>query len=335
MNQPPNAGSQQPHLDGPPKSAKRKQKKAKAAADYPPDFDPARHDPRDPDTWLALYLDQSIPLDEDAKLALLRSMRRTSRKALLPFMRPWARLWIVLITVLRLILPSVVSSPKALHRFIHWGLKTFVSPEANMLILRHFHIGTELLQFIKDNVPGAEVETVPLRPGTLADLIDNVFLQHDLNIYNFVIGLGTHLRETGREITPRSHVNFDAITDGAFPLAEMPDGTLNHIDLQTAIEIYTPVYQLFLSNNDFWRASNSLQLDEVIGVYIARILGTPYHLNFLNNAHPIVPQSTLRAGWRLMLHGLAAEQLHYHLREWKRRQAAEAAADGKAKPQAV
>ena len=297
-------------------------KKSETPPSYPPDFDPAHHDVRDPDTWLALYLDQSIPLDEQAKLALLRSMRRTSRKALLPFMRPWARLWIILITVLRLILPSAISSSKALHRFIHWGLKTFVSPEANTLILRHFHIGTELLQFIKTNVPGAEVETVPLRPTKLSDLIDNVFLQHDLNIYNFVIRLGTHLRETGQEILPPKRVKFDAITDGPFPLDDLPSGALNRMDVQTAIEIYTPVYQLFLSNKDFWRASNSLQLDEVIGIYIARILGTDYHLNFLNNAHPIVPQSTLRAGWRLMLHGLAAEQLHYHLREWKRRQAA-------------
>jgi len=308
MNKPLKAGTAEPPPPPPPA--------------YPPDFDPASHDARDPDTWLALYLDRSIPLDEEAKLALLRSMRRTSRKALLPFMRPWARLWIILITVLRLVLPSAVSSSKALHRVIYWSLKTFVAPEANTLILRHFHIGSELLQFIKDNVPGAAVETVPLRPRALEDLIDNVFLQHDLNIYNFVIGIGRHLRETGREIEPAVRVNFEAITDGPFPLAAMPAGALNGIDLQTAIEVYTPVYQLFLSDKDFWRASNSLQLDEVIGVYIARILGTDYHLNFLNNAHPIVPQSTLRAGWRLMLHGLAAEQLHYHLREWKRRQAA-------------
>ena len=34
---------------------------------YPPDFDPAHHDARDPDTWLALYLDQSIPLDEQVR----------------------------------------------------------------------------------------------------------------------------------------------------------------------------------------------------------------------------------------------------------------------------
>ena len=30
------------------------------------DFDPTHKINRDPDPWLALYLDQSIPLDDDA-----------------------------------------------------------------------------------------------------------------------------------------------------------------------------------------------------------------------------------------------------------------------------
>ena len=48
----------------------------------------------------------------------------------------------------------------------------------------------------------------------------------------------------------------------------------NFIDLQTAIELFTPVYQLFLTDNDFWRATNSLQLDETIGLYVATLLGS-------------------------------------------------------------
>ena len=56
-----------------------------------------------------------------------------------------------------------------------------------------------------------------------------------------------------------------------------------------------------------------------LGLY-GKLLGSPYHLFFVNNRHPIVPLSTLRAGFRLMLHGLSAEQLHYHLRQCKRRQ---------------
>ena len=162
---------------------------------------------------------------------------------------------------------------------------------------------------------------VPLRPRTLEDLIDDVFLQHDLNIFNFIAQLSAHLRREGRDLAPPETLDFSAITDGAFPLAEMPEGRWNLIDLQTAIEAYTPLYQLFLRSNDFWRASNSLQLDETIGVYVAKLLGNPYHLIFASNRHPIIPLSTLRAGFRLMLHGLSAEQLHFYLRLCKRRQA--------------
>jgi Family of unknown function (DUF6999) len=80
----------------------------------------------------------------------------------------------------------------------------------------------------------------------------------------------------------------------------------NVLDLQTAIEIYTPLFALFLSDHDFWRSSNSLQLDETIARYV-EIVG------LVNNKHPMVPLSTMEAGFRLMLHGLAdrcAEQSH-------------------------
>lgn len=286
---------------------------------YPPDFDPAASDPKDPDPWLALYLDKSIPIDPQAKLDLMRGMRGFSRKALLPFLRPVAGLSILMFGALRLVLPNRFSAPALLHRLICWGLRNFVSPEANRLILRHFHIGTEILNFIKDNVLDVQVDTVPLRPETVDALKDNVFLQHDLNIFNFVIELNAGLENNSQELVPPERLNFGAITDGPFPLAEMPNGALNIIDLQTAVIAYTPVYQLFLSDNDFWRASNSLQLDETIAIYVAQLVGSADHLFLARNAHPMLPLSTLNAGFRLMLHGLAAEQLHYFLRLQKRK----------------
>ena len=45
----------------------------------------------------------------------------------------------------------------------------------------------------------------------------------------------------------------------------------------------------------------------------------------LNNKHPLVPESTLRAGHRLVLHGLASEMLYELLVRTKRAQAAKAA----------
>src|SRR5262245_8701342 len=285
---------------------------------YIPQFDLPVYDQRDPDPWLALFLDRSIQLDDYAKAALLLSMRSKSRQFLLPVARPLARLAMVIIQLIKIFIPNRFTSSQILHQLIYWGLKYLVSPEANFLILRHFHIGSEVLAFVASNIPGVRTELYPLRPVCLEDLQDHFFLKHDLNLFNFIIQLNSQLRTRGSEIEPPPKINFDCITDGAFPIGELPCGLTNVIDVQTALELYTPHYQLFLTDNDFWRASNSLQLDETIGLYVARILNDTRSLGLLNNKHPMVPLSTLAAGFRLMLHGLAAETLHATLREQKR-----------------
>lgn len=283
-------------------------------------FDSSVHDKRDPSPWLALYLDRSVRLDDEAKSAMLLSMKSKSRQFLLPILRPLARLCMVGIQLFKTIIPNGFTSSAVLHRLIYFGLKNFVSPEANFLIIRHFHIGSEILSFIANNVGEIKLDMNPLKPQRLEDVLDDMFLKHDLNLFNFVIQLNTQLREQNRDIEPPARINFDGITDGQFHIEDFPSRWTNVIDVQTAIELYTPLYQLFLTDNDFWRAANSLQLDETIGVYVARILNNPNHLGLVNNKHPMVPLSTLAAGFRLLLHGLAAETLHATLREFKRKQ---------------
>jgi hypothetical protein len=285
-------------------------------------FDLAQFNPKDPDPWLALYLDQSLPIDESAKQALLVGNRSISRRWLFPISRPLIFVFFIVVKILRGLSPQRPNMNMALHRLIHWGLKNFASPEANMLILRHFTLATELLAFIKANAGPVTIDSWPLRPTKLADLRDNVFLQHDLNIYNFIIQLNASLRAQGRDLAPVDKPDFSMISDDPIALEPLPDGPLNVIDVQTAVEAYTPLYALFLPREDFVRAANSLQLDEVVAVYIAKILGTDYHLAFMENGHPLVPLSTLQAGYRLMMHGLDVEGLHGWLRVLKRRQAA-------------
>jgi len=148
---------------------------------------------------------------------------------------------------------------------------------------------------------------------------DNLFLKHDLNIYNFLTLLNQEMERRGATLAKVDHIDFSAITEEV-ALDPLPSGPFNVIDLQTAIEIYTPAYALLLTDRDFWRASNSLQLDETIGLYAARLTGEDRHLAMINNRHPLVPFSTLKAGFRLMLHGLSTEVLHGFLREMKSRQ---------------
>lgn len=284
-------------------------------------LDPKRYDPKDPDPWLALALDQSLPIDAEAKAALLRGAASWSRRWMFNIVRPLIFVFFVLVKILRGISPHFPNLNGLLHRSIRWGLAIFGSRDANFLILRHFHIGTELLAFIKANAGEVAVETVPLRPRSLKDLEDNVFLQHDLNVFNFIIQLNMSLRAQNRDLHPVARPDFSMITDGPFNIPPTKQGWLNFLDVQSAVEIYTPLYALLLPRADFIRASNSLQLDEPVAVYVGKILGTDYHLSFIKNGHPLVPLSTLQAGFRLMMHGLDCEALHGWLRVLKRRQA--------------
>lgn len=275
---------------------------------------------KDPNPWLALYLDASLPLHDEAKRALLRGHNSCSRRTFLPLVRPFAKLMIVGVKLLRIVIPEWLSSSRLLHQLIYWGLKYFVTPDSNYLILRHFVIGTEILQFIADNAGVEITSTQSLRPTCLEDLKDDTFLIHDLNIYNFIIELNQTLKAEHRTLEAPKRINFDAITDGEFEINPGRKRWTNFVDLQSAIEVYTPVYALFLSDHDFWRATNSLQLDETIAIYISKLLQDPMALSLVNNRHPCIPLITLHAGFRLMLHGMDAEILHGYLRQQKRMQ---------------
>lgn len=269
-----------------------------------------QHDERDPNPWLALYLDDSIPINETTKMALMRDNNSKSAKYLLPLIQFVSKVLMFFIHVLKFFFPKLINSSKFLHRILSWGLRRFVSPDANLLIFRHFHIGTEILQFIAGNIPDVDIVGHPLKPKNFEDVKDDLFLQHDLNLYNFVIRLNSQLKEKNRTIAPPEKLNLTMITEGQFDHIVFPNKWTNVLDLRSAIELFTPFYQLFLTSNDFIRASNSLQLDETIAIYASQILNTPGHLGLVNNKHPMVPVTTYSAAYRLVLHGLAAETLH-------------------------
>jgi hypothetical protein len=273
-------------------------------------MDISGHDERDPNPWLSLFLDDSIPINQTTKLALMRNNSSKSARYLLPFIQIWSKVTMFFIHIFKFFFPKLINSSKVLHSLLAWGLKRFVSSDANLLIFRHFHIGTEILQFIAGNIPKVEIVGSPLKPKDFEDVKEDLFLNHDLNLYNFVIRLNSQLKEKGITIKPPKKVNLEMITDDQFDHIEFPDKWTNILDLRSAIELFTPFYQLFLTSNDFIRASNSLQLDETIAIYTAQILETPGHLGLVNNKHPMVPVTTYSAAYRLVLHGLAAETLH-------------------------
>ena len=105
--------------------------------------------------------------------------------------------------------------------------------------MRHFHLGSQVLQFVAANAP-TKVSTSPLTPVEIDDVKDELFLKHDLNLFNFVIRLNKALRENNQELVPVPEPDFSMIREPELKLEDMPHGRFNVIDLQSAIELYTP-----------------------------------------------------------------------------------------------
>ena len=275
------------------------------------EFRSFKHDPRDPSPWLALYMDRSLPMDVGAKAVYLKNCNSKSRQFLLPILRPFCRFFIGAFKLMRTIIPDALHSSKALHYLIYLGQKYFVSPEANYILLRHFHIGSQVLKFIETNVPGFTSPVKPINPVHLRDIYkQEIYLNHDLNLYNFIIALNEHFRETKTTLHQLSKVNFSALREGTFGIDGFRESWLNFLDAESAIEIFTPVYEFFLRDSDFYRAHHSLQFDETIAIYTATMLGATSHLSLVNNRHPLAPMPGYSAAGRLVLHGIAAEVLH-------------------------
>ncbi|MBA2403597.1 MAG: hypothetical protein H0V66_02410 [Bdellovibrionales bacterium] len=276
------------------------------------------HDRNDPDAWLAIETDMSLPMDPMAKAAWVKDSSRWTRQFLFPIVKPCMKFLMALIQIYKFFFPKALTSSLLLHRIIVKGLKTFVTPEGNLLLIRHFHLGSQVLEFLKDNVPEITLETIPLSPMTLDDFKDNLILKHDVNLYNFVIDLNRELKEKNIKLSQKSSLNFSSLSQPPITAADLPQGKFNFIDIQTAIELILPLFQLLLTDREFWRSTHSLQLDETMGLYFAQLLGMHNRLFLVNNRHPLIPASTGEAGHRLALHSLSTEILHGLLMEQKK-----------------
>lgn len=286
-------------------------------------FDPSRHDPSDPNPWMAVYMDRSLPIADEVKRAWLTDCASRSRQWLLPVVRPFARLAVVFVQLLKMVTPAHWQSSTLLHRIIASALARFATPEANWLILRHFHIGAMNLAWLNANLANGAVALDTIRPARLDDLRDHLFVRHDINLYNFIIGLNLHLDGRPIEKMALEDMDFSMLPDDDFVgvhHVDQPRGRFNVVDLHTAIELFTPLYGLLLTDTDFWRATHSLQLDETIASYGAALTGRTDALLYVNNRHPMVPDITMNGGFRLILHGLATEIMFAVLMDLKQAQ---------------
>ena len=138
--------------------------------------------------WTQMLVDPTVPVDRDTLRMVVDDQRRWTRRWLYPMARVFSRLAVTAIRVFKAVAPF--RAHRLMDRLCVWFLRRFVSPAAGALLVRHFLVETNLLNFLIRNTAIAGLPEVTLRPVNLTQLGDRAVIKHDLNVYEVLIALG-------------------------------------------------------------------------------------------------------------------------------------------------
>ncbi|KQZ86317.1 hypothetical protein ASD56_07275 [Microbacterium sp. Root166] len=208
----------------------------------------------DPSMWEAIYSDPSVPLDRSLVRLIIDDQRRLSRRWLYPIVRVFSRVLVALISIVKRVLPFRWMPLRTMDFLCVWFLRHFVSPDAVELLIRHFVVETNLVNFIIRNT-SVPMEPVTLRPETLAGLGDSAVVEHDVNVYDVLIALD------GVPLTAPAALDFTQL-DIPWLDAERHQRRFLRLDIQTALCFMNIPFSMALTLEEYRRAVHSIRFDD-------------------------------------------------------------------------
>jgi hypothetical protein len=208
----------------------------------------------DPSMWEAIYSDPSVPLDRALTQQIIDDQRRLSRRWLYPIARPLSRIVVAIVSIIKRVLPFRWMPLSTMDRLCVWFLRRFVSPDAVELLIRHFVVETNLVNFIIRNTSAA-MDPVTLRPETLAGLGDQAVVEHDVNVYDVLIALD------GVDIARADPLDFTQLDIPRLD-AERHQRRLIRLDIQTALCFMNIPFSMALTVEEYRRAVHSIRFDD-------------------------------------------------------------------------
>jgi hypothetical protein len=262
-----------------------------------------------PSVWTAILADPTVPFDRDTLTLVVADQRRPSRRWVYPVVRPLSRAAVALIRVVKALVPVPFSAHSTMDRLCVWFLRRFVSPAAGALLIRHFVVETNLLNFVVRNAAPPGVAEVTLRPTTLAGLGDRAVIEHDLNVYEVLIALGL----AGPPVRP-DRPDYSMLT---VPPIDASPGTRRfvNLDVQTALCLMNIPFALCLTGEEYQRAVHSLRLDESLLTVLAGLTGDPTFLRWRPGTSVVRVDSALDVPRAVYEHAVICEYAHEHLRD--------------------
>lgn len=268
--------------------------------------------------WDVIAADPSIRMDADALSLVIRDQRSRSRTALYPLIRVLSRLAVTLILAGKRACPVKFAAHATMDRMCLWFLRHFVSQAAVTLLIRHFNIETNLLNFCVRNCPHAGDALggdVTLRPTSIDDLGNRAVIEHDLNVYRVLFALGGHSRhvEAGilRQPDPAT-LDFGMLSVPAID-PEPHAARILRLDIQTALCLMNIPFAACLTPDEYRRAVHSLRLDAALLNILAALTGDSTFLTWRPAGLPVRVDSNVDVPLLVYEHAVLCEYAHFRL----------------------
>ncbi|GAA3284378.1 hypothetical protein Dvina_22125 [Dactylosporangium vinaceum] len=253
--------------------------------------------------WDAVRADPTLPLDRATLDLIVADQRLWSRRWVYPWIRVMSRLLVGVIQVVKRLLPVPLSAHGLMDRLCLWFLRRFVDAGAVHLLIRHFVVETNLLNFVLRNTRPPGLQVVTLRPTTLAGLGDRAVIQHDVNVFEVLTALG------GRPLTAVRDLDFATLDIP--PLDPEPARRrLLRLDIQTALCLMNIPFALCLTGPEYRRAVHSMRLDESLLGVLAALTGDPVFHRWQPTGSVVRLDSTVDVPRAVYEHALACEYAH-------------------------
>jgi hypothetical protein len=259
----------------------------------------------------AIRADDSLPIDRAAVDLWLRDVHRPLRWIVRPVLQlVFAALLFGVWTLKRLPLPQF-RAHRLLQRMICGFCRHFVSPEANLLILRHFATESNILNFLRDNSDARDVAPLALYPRSIDELMQHSFVRHDQELFRMFEELGP----AGTPPAPRPARELDwthwrPIT---LTLDDLPRRATQVLDFETSHALFMCLFCLLLTAEEYCDSINGFNLDHSIAVRVGRIIGDPTLTDYAYNRYPLYPVGPGNLAQRFLMHGFFTEHLNARL----------------------
>lgn len=261
----------------------------------------------------AVAVDNSLPIDPATVELWLKDLENPLRW----FVRPVSQFVLGVLLHLtwalkRLPLPQF-RAHAALQRTINWFCRNFVSPEANQLILRHFAVESNILNFLRDNSDAPAVRPSELYPRTIDEMLPRTFVEHDQELFRMMRELGPWDRSQGQKSPDQlqwTHWREVDVTNQG-----QRRRWTQVIDFETSHTLFMCLFCFLLTAEEYRDAINGFNLDQSIAIRVGQVIGDPTLAELAFNKYPHYLVGPWNLTQRFLMHGFFTEYLHARLQE--------------------